>query len=547
MKNRKQRTVLAVALLLGATCTCSFVQAAEEKVHGKVNAAGELRNADGGVLGKVVMTKPGVAFDIDLMTIQQNGSVIDSAGEEVGRMVLGPLYESAAAPPLASAGSEDVAERIIEAPVVSETAPAAIRTGNSGTRVQGKVNSCGEFRDANGALLGKVFMDDPALGWDIETMSVRNDGVVVDAGGKEVGRVKMKRPGELEDAPLSLPVDSGLAPAAPPGTASSAFAPVAPTPTAAPAAVVASPVSTTAASQSASAAEPNAMKFQGSVNGAGEVYADGKLAARVVMNDAEPRFDLDKMTINPDGSVVDGTGAKVGRLVFEKDFSVKVGSSADLDVQPASPGRGITEYGSAMAVPLPDTGVSSYSDVTVGVPGTGVRNYSGPSATSSSYVSEYRSSGTNGSAPTTGSTTERYSGAAVKSTSSGVPTATTSRGSEAISSGSVSSERTTTNAASKDSRRAVMGIREEDLTARKSKVEDRISSELSEGRITEAQASQLRSDLDVASQAQERYLRDGILADREVRELYRIYDIAMYNLDRYLARNARKAIGLRTR
>lgn len=92
-----------------------------------------------------------------------------------------------------------------------------------------------------------------------------------------------------------------------------------------------------------------------------------------------------------------------------------------------------------------------------------------------------------------------------------------------------------------------MGTSDDDLTARKQRVQNRIDSDLSSGRITEAQANALRSALQSTAELEQRFRSDGIMKDREITTLYRQWDRIMGALDGYLSRNARQATGLRTR
>jgi hypothetical protein len=102
-------------------------------------------------------------------------------------------------------------------------------------------------------------------------------------------------------------------------------------------------------------------------------------------------------------------------------------------------------------------------------------------------------------------------------------------------------------AAARAAKAGLLASREADLAARRSKVENRIRSEHQGGRLSNEQMNELMSSLQSTIQTEQDFKRDKKLKDREMLFLYRKWDSIMGDVDDDLKKNARSAVGLRTR
>jgi len=109
------------------------------------------------------------------------------------------------------------------------------------------------------------------------------------------------------------------------------------------------------------------------------------------------------------------------------------------------------------------------------------------------------------------------------------------------------SKRSTAKAAARAAKANLLASRAADLSARRTKVESRIRTEHQEGRLSDEQFSQLLMNLESTARDEQRFERDKVLKDREMRDLYKRWDTIMADIDNDLAKNARSAVGLRTR
>jgi len=109
------------------------------------------------------------------------------------------------------------------------------------------------------------------------------------------------------------------------------------------------------------------------------------------------------------------------------------------------------------------------------------------------------------------------------------------------------SKRGTAKAAARAAKANLLASRAADLSARRTKVESRIRTEHQEGRLSDEQFSQLLMNLESTARDEQRFERDKVLKDREMRDLYKRWDTIMADIDNDLAKNARSAVGLRTR
>lgn len=225
---------------------------------------------------------------------------------------------------------------------------------------------------------------------------------------------------------------------------------------------------------------------RGTINQAGELRDEsGRAIGRIMMASPGTAFDISRMRIKSDGSVVDASGMAVGRMVFA-DEGARTGNAPTAQMAPVMPNTQLSPVTPANQFPPATTG---YQPELIG-PGRGMseRSVTMPRQPARSAAAEKR-----------------------------------------------------------NKRAILMGMREEDLNSRRAKVANRIDNDLSEGRITEEQGAELKSELEATVRAQDRYERRGIIKDRDVIALYQSWDRIMGKLDVYLARNARSAIGLRTK
>jgi len=230
-------------------------------------------------------------------------------------------------------------------------------------------------------------------------------------------------------------------------------------------------------------------RFRGTVNTAGEIRdPSGNVVGRVLMTTPGVAFDLAKMSISANGNVLDPHGATVGRLVLSDERRAELPASGTGVLVDRAGNNAIRESGTVQNIQDFARGARQPAEQMSG-----------------EFIREQP---------------------AVKESARREPAHRQS---------------------SRQSGSILMGTREADLNARRERVESRIRTELAEGRITDEQAAELGDELAAADRTEADYKRDGVLKDREILSLYKKWDRIMARLDEYLGRNARSAIGLRTK
>jgi len=252
-----------------------------------------------------------------------------------------------------------------------------------------------------------------------------------------------------------------------------------------------------------SAAQYITQTFKGVINSSGDIVdGRGTVVGRIVMIPGTT-FDINAMTIDSSGNVLDLHRSTVGRLVFVPETVV---SAVPITRTTILPTERFIEY----QIRLPEkTTVVERAPAVVTTKETVVRTTAAPAVVTTT--------------PTVVTKTPT-----VITTPAVVTTPTV----------------ITTPAVVEP---VVTGLSAAELAIRKAKVEDSIALNLTQGRITDGQAAELKGELDESASKLSKYSSDGILKDREINSILKRWDRILANMDDYMQRNARECSGLRTK
>ena len=284
--------------------------------------------------------------------------------------------------------------------------------------------------------------------------------------------------------------------------------------------------------------------FQGKVNAQGQlVDLDGRASGRVMMINPSLPFDVSKMSIQRDGSVIlNSTSQAVGRVEFGTESPNTVPRTVTQPVMipqaapPVATPRPVAQPPNSLqrfvfGRPSKNSEPAAPKAVTPGAaitPGTAARGVS------SSSLSQL---------------TVDAAGNVRDSSGNVVGYVAARRGGGGDLSGvSINSRGNAVSAQGKVVGRLVMdGQSASDFTRRRAKLDARINQELSEQRLNSDQANRLRQEIQAAISTEARFKKDGEVTDRETERLYAMWDRIMEHMDQFLAGNARLSVGLRTR
>lgn len=278
--------------------------------------------------------------------------------------------------------------------------------------------------------------------------------------------------------------------------------------------------------------------FQGIVNTAGEIRdQSGRTLGKVIMNEPTSTFNLQTMTINRNGNVIDSSGVIVGHVKVSMEN--KAGAPPPVAGAPPAappPPAGMTNVAPEPAAAAPPTSPPASG---FNAEAAGSTRLAAPEQTvQQREVVVPPAYGRPGAVEQQGSVQRVMPSGAREYTGQTVierqPPAAAPR-----------MQATQEKAVRRHS--VLTGMRDDDLTGRRARVQSSIENELAQGRITNDQAADLEGRLQMTAQAQAAFERRGVLRDKDVRNLYRAWDDIMGRLDDDLSRNARRAIGLRTK